>query len=186
MSGLAPTPVRTGPRPRCGVCQTACEPGEEVQACPDCAAPHHRECWEENGGCAIYGCPRAPTTLKAEPELVQSHWGQEEKECAQCHQRIKVAALRCRFCGALLGPPGAPGGPAVSRASRVPLVIFLAGIVPVTAPFAIAGGGLWLLRKGRWRALTGTQKVLVALGLAIAAVAVLLGGAVLLLGRTGD
>jgi len=40
----------------CPVC------GEPVGAaptlCPTCATPHHWDCWEYNGGCAVYSCPR--------------------------------------------------------------------------------------------------------------------------------
>lgn len=25
--------------------------------CPACAISHHRDCWQYNGGCGIYGCP---------------------------------------------------------------------------------------------------------------------------------
>ena len=28
--------------------------------CPGCGAPHHAECFEENGGCTVFGCTAAP------------------------------------------------------------------------------------------------------------------------------
>jgi TM2 domain-containing membrane protein YozV len=28
--------------------------------CPACSTPHHKECWEENGGCTVFGCAEAP------------------------------------------------------------------------------------------------------------------------------
>jgi type II secretory pathway pseudopilin PulG len=28
--------------------------------CPSCSAPHHAECWAENGGCSTTACPGAP------------------------------------------------------------------------------------------------------------------------------
>jgi len=34
--------------------------GDQVIICPDCATPHHADCWQENGGCTTYGCARAP------------------------------------------------------------------------------------------------------------------------------
>lgn len=46
-------PDATG-MPVCKVC------GEEIHQdrvdCVSCVAPHHRDCWEFNGGCSIYGC----------------------------------------------------------------------------------------------------------------------------------
>jgi hypothetical protein len=41
--------------PTCPVCGAA---GGRLPSlsCPDCDTPHHRDCWEFNGGCAIYGC----------------------------------------------------------------------------------------------------------------------------------
>lgn len=28
--------------------------------CPACNTPHHRDCWDENGGCTVFGCSAAP------------------------------------------------------------------------------------------------------------------------------
>lgn len=39
----------------CQVCGTSPDPQETV-LCDRCGAPHHAECWEYNGGCAIFGC----------------------------------------------------------------------------------------------------------------------------------
>lgn len=39
----------------CQVCGTPPDPKETV-ICDRCGAPHHAECWEYNGGCAIFGC----------------------------------------------------------------------------------------------------------------------------------
>lgn len=39
----------------CQVCGTPPEPQDTV-VCDRCGAPHHAECWDYNGGCAIFGC----------------------------------------------------------------------------------------------------------------------------------
>ena len=39
----------------CQVCGIAIEAGE-VTRCSRCGTPHHIDCWNYNGGCAIYGC----------------------------------------------------------------------------------------------------------------------------------
>jgi predicted RNA-binding Zn-ribbon protein involved in translation (DUF1610 family) len=74
---------------------------EDLMACPACGASHHRECWEENGGCAVYGCVNGPVIEKRRDiEVPVSHWGREQKPCPSCGQEILAAALRCRHCGA--------------------------------------------------------------------------------------
>lgn len=43
----------------CPYCRLPIE-GQESAACPACGTIHHRGCWEENGGCTIFGCSQAP------------------------------------------------------------------------------------------------------------------------------
>jgi len=31
-----------------------------MSVCGACRSPHHAECWEENGGCAVVACPKGP------------------------------------------------------------------------------------------------------------------------------
>jgi Protein of unknown function (DUF2752)/Prokaryotic RING finger family 1 len=42
----------------CPICQTAIGPSEGVLVCPACDQVHHRECWDDVGGCATYGCEK--------------------------------------------------------------------------------------------------------------------------------
>ena len=53
--------------PRCVVCRTEL-PADPVH-CPRCETPHHADCWEYTGGCAIYGCAanRAAPPLRSPP-----------------------------------------------------------------------------------------------------------------------
>ena len=39
----------------CPYCQTGVKESE-AKLCPVCGMPHHAECWQENGGCTVYGC----------------------------------------------------------------------------------------------------------------------------------
>ncbi len=52
----------------CPVCGEAIGPAPEI--CPDCKTPHHWDCWQYNGGCATYACPRKvkPRTDKNSPK----------------------------------------------------------------------------------------------------------------------
>ncbi|MCL4783694.1 MAG: TM2 domain-containing protein [Bryobacterales bacterium] len=46
--------------PVCPYCRTPMEDETALVVCPACSTPHHRECWEENGGCTVFGCAEAP------------------------------------------------------------------------------------------------------------------------------
>ena len=35
-----------------------------ITVCPTCRTPHHSDCWQYNGGCAIYGCGNLPPHLQ--------------------------------------------------------------------------------------------------------------------------
>ncbi len=40
----------------CSYCLFPIEDGDEVVFCSECKKPHHKKCWESNGGCTKYGC----------------------------------------------------------------------------------------------------------------------------------
>jgi len=45
----------------CPYCRTAVAPEtDQLMSCRGCGTPHHRECYEENGGCTLFGCKFAP------------------------------------------------------------------------------------------------------------------------------
>lgn len=48
------------PDATCPYCQSGFLPSEDVLVCRACEIPHHRECWQENGGCTTYGCENGP------------------------------------------------------------------------------------------------------------------------------
>ena len=172
----------------CAICQTAIAAGETVGRCPSCEAPFHGECWEENGGCASYGCPHVPSVPRTEPGPGEgsSFWGQEDKACPRCGQRIRLAALRCRHCGQVFDTraPAAPGAaPGATRPSgAVAVVLLVLGLVPFTAPLVLVAGGLglWLARR-RVRRWPATRRAMAVVGVAAAAVVSVLVGLVLAL-----
>jgi hypothetical protein len=55
--------------PRCVVCRTELPP--DPYLCPKCETPHHHDCWEYAGGCAVYGCfagrPQRPPPPSSQP-----------------------------------------------------------------------------------------------------------------------
>jgi TM2 domain-containing membrane protein YozV len=45
----------------CPYCRTEIIAGDgSAMECTDCSTPHHIECYEENGGCTLFGCKSAP------------------------------------------------------------------------------------------------------------------------------
>jgi TM2 domain-containing membrane protein YozV len=53
--------------PICPYCrmETGTGEGERID-CPGCGTPHHPDCFQENGGCTVFGCSHAPVD---EPKL---------------------------------------------------------------------------------------------------------------------
>lgn len=49
------------PEGRCPVCGNGL--GGVLCACPRCETPHHQECWDWAGGCAIFGCASLPAVV---------------------------------------------------------------------------------------------------------------------------
>jgi TM2 domain-containing membrane protein YozV len=46
----------------CPYCRTEIGSAEgEGMECPGCGAPHHSDCFLENGGCTVFGCSAGPT-----------------------------------------------------------------------------------------------------------------------------
>ncbi len=45
----------------CPYCRCPLLPDEAQVVCPSCQTPHHADCYQENGGCTVFGCPQAPS-----------------------------------------------------------------------------------------------------------------------------
>lgn len=53
--------------PACTYCTEVISFGEVRVICPTCAIEYHTECWDENGGCAVYGCIHGPKVTAKTP-----------------------------------------------------------------------------------------------------------------------
>lgn len=56
----------------CPYCLTAMADSEAGVICPECDIHYHRECWQENQGCCVYGCPANPVNQSDQAEVVSS------------------------------------------------------------------------------------------------------------------
>lgn len=54
--------------PRCPVCATGFE--GRIRRCERCSTPHHGDCWDYAGGCAVFGCASRGIAPLAPPERV--------------------------------------------------------------------------------------------------------------------
>ena len=70
------TEQATSPRPTprasedvvCPFCRERVTTAALRAECADCATPHHLACYEEQGGCSIYGCTSRTVKARAHPE----------------------------------------------------------------------------------------------------------------------
>ena len=94
----------------CPYCQDKIESGDTMVQCSQCGVPHHKECWEENGGCTVYGCkgwalwpgldlpPREERTF--EPvDLTKMKTREFVLACPMCQARVKKGMSTCEMCG---------------------------------------------------------------------------------------
>ena len=87
----------------CPVCGQPFAETDDVVHCPDCGAPHHRACWEQNGGCVHAG-------EHAQGFVWHSQGGQDEgsappqtSRCPRCGADCAPDALVCSECGHRFG-----------------------------------------------------------------------------------
>jgi hypothetical protein len=177
----APLPQAAPVAGLCAICQSPVSVEEPKIACPACRAEYHAECWQENGGCAVYGCEQVPAIEQRRAiEIPISYWGQENKPCPACRREILAAAVRCRHCGATFSSARPEDADEfqrrTAREERLPKVkrmvvwLFVFSVVPCCAPVGAIWGLAWYPgRRDDVRALPSIYAALckIALGVAI-------------------
>lgn len=78
----------------CTICQTGILLDEHTTKCTKCETEYHTQCWDENAGCAAYGCLNAPKVTKSEKQQINYNG----KTCPFCKEEIVSSATICRFC----------------------------------------------------------------------------------------
>ena len=71
----SPEPPASG---SCPYCRSGLTESPPIVICRACHTPHHRECWQDNGGCTTYGCEGAPR-----PQDIASRQGHADDMAAE-------------------------------------------------------------------------------------------------------
>ena len=178
----------------CAYCQVSLMPSDtETHRCASCDTAYHQECWEENHGCAMYGCAEAPETEHRQSiEIPPAWWGKDHKPCPKCGEEIKAAARRCLRCGTTFSTTAPQEAEAYEaqqdRLARLPAlrrgVIWrtILCLFPLTAPLALLIVPFWYREKrSDIAALPALYDGLCKVGLSLAAIQTLLAVVVLVL-----
>lgn len=163
----------------CLFCQSTIEFDEPKSLCPSCNRVYHKECWEQNKGCAIFGCPNTPPTEPLnELEIPISYWGKEKKTCPTCRNEINAAALRCIHCGTIFSSPRPISIKEFheeqqikeqgDKLKRWSILFFIFNILTCTAPIGAIIGFFWFqAKKKALKSLSYTYTALVKIGLVV-------------------
>lgn len=94
----------------CVRCHACLFPEDDIVYCPVCGAPHHRECYNQLGHCALeefHGTDRQYDKVKAREEeqaaAEMPNTGENAEgliTCQMCHEKYDFALNACPKCGA--------------------------------------------------------------------------------------
>ncbi len=103
---------------QCPICHAYFIEGDDVVFCPECGAPHHRDCYHSVGECAFkekHNTPEQYTRPKPTSNM-QPHQSEPkedvetEKTCPHCGQHFVAKGNVCPFCGKPLSMGQTPFG----------------------------------------------------------------------------
>lgn len=94
---------------KCPVCGDVFKENDDVVVCPECATPHHRSCFNENGHCGNEHLHRDGFVWKkTEPEKpapaqeIKTEKVEDTITCPECGAENKKNAIGCSNCGMIL------------------------------------------------------------------------------------
>lgn len=90
----------------CPHCKKELTEDDEIAVCSKCGLPQHKACWEENGGCATYGCIGKIMGEKNEDEVSEEDDGYTFDDlvyCTNCGEECLKSHAFCSKCGSPVG-----------------------------------------------------------------------------------
>lgn len=92
---------------KCPVCNQPFKSGDDVVVCPDCGAPHHRKCYEQEGHCFYEN--KHSEDFSFEQEYNENSRNNDNNEsqnsvdgeiiCKNCGEKNDSTTFYCRKCG---------------------------------------------------------------------------------------
>lgn len=89
---------------KCPVCNVEFKDGDDIVVCPECGAPHHRECYETNNCCAFE--EKHSESFSYEDMDSENKTDNQENDyviCPRCKTQNPKGAFYCARCGIPLG-----------------------------------------------------------------------------------
>lgn len=83
---------------QCPVCNKTFQDGDDVVVCPECGAPHHRECYEQNGHC-FYEDKHGAGFSFEDIGKEESDEDVQTLTCPRCGYENDKTAFYCNECG---------------------------------------------------------------------------------------
>lgn len=93
---------------QCQLCNAYLFEDDDVVFCPECGAPHHRECYNSLGHCALehlhgtdqqYSVSKIPEPENLEGEEKTSNDSETTVKCKMCESEFEADLSRCPECG---------------------------------------------------------------------------------------
>lgn len=98
---------------KCPVCNKEFNGDDDVVVCPECGAPHHRECYKLENKCAYSDRHGEGYKWQRTPEgETNGSSGEQTILCPVCHSRNAASVYFCGKCGSRIRPADREGGQA--------------------------------------------------------------------------
>ena len=123
----------------CPVCGKPFSENEDIVVCPDCGAPHHRECYQRLGHCALIENHKLGKNWDP-PAEPKTESGNSFVKCPRCNAENPEDGIFCSSCGArLTGPTQTSAGNIPPFQQRPP---FGSGMPAYGIPYGDSYGGV--------------------------------------------
>lgn len=84
---------------KCPVCEKQFKSGDDVVVCPECGAPHHRECYEQNEHCFYEDMHSRDFSFETYEAIHNQNTDNETNECPVCRFNNQPGIMFCTRCG---------------------------------------------------------------------------------------